>query len=72
MQVLGGVVMFNSYEVGTSIVTFITKVIDEAHAAGSIGDRAKLDGISIADAGYAESEWGDRIYDPSYKKADWK
>jgi hypothetical protein len=31
-----------------------------------------LDAISIAESGYAKNEWGDRIYDPNYQKANWK
>lgn len=69
------VVMINSYETGSSVVTFFTKVI--RNAAGSqegapVGDRARLDAISIADPSYADSEWGERVYDPKYKKIQWK
>jgi len=74
-----GVVMMNSYEVGSNIVTFITKVSDgdsspstESGKSSAIADRARLDAISIADAGYAQSEWGDRVYDPNYQRIEWK
>lgn len=69
LQVADGVVLLNSYEVNGTIVTFTTKVMS---GQGEIADRAKLDGVSIATAEYAKSEWGDRIYDPAYKKVEWK
>jgi hypothetical protein len=70
-----GIVMMNSYEAATSVVTFFTKVIRST--AGSqdstpVADRAKLDAISIADAAYADSEWGQRASDPRYKQIEWK
>jgi hypothetical protein len=37
-----------------------------------VAEHAELDAITIADAEYAKSEWGDRIYDPKYKKIEWK
>lgn len=78
IQLQDGIAMTNSYEVGTNIVTFITKVgteflrLKESGQSGSIADHASLDAISIAAVGYAKDEWGDRIYDPNYKKIDWK
>ena len=36
------------------------------------GPDAKLEAISLANPGYAKSEWGDRVYDPAYKKIEWK
>jgi hypothetical protein len=73
-----GVVLFNSYQIGTDVVTFISKVSGEASLSKSTGqetalaDRAKLDAISVADAGYAAAEWGERIYDPKYRNPEWK
>ncbi len=71
--------MMNSWEVGTAVITFYTKIsrqqYSRAKASGlnpSPADYAKLDAISIADAAYAKSEWGDRIYDPQYKRIEWK
>jgi hypothetical protein len=74
-----GFVMMNSWEVGTVVITFYTKIeadeYDRVKATGanpSPADYARLDAISIADADYAKSEWGDRVYDPQYKKIEWK
>jgi hypothetical protein len=73
-----GAVMLNSYEVGNTVVTFYNKISNaevgrlDPEGQGTIADHARLDAISIADADYAKSEWGDRIYDPQYKKVDWK
>ena len=75
IDIADGVVMINSYEAGTSVVTFFTKIVGapaKSGIGGPVGDRAKLDAISIADAGYAKSEWGERVYDPKYKKIEWK
>jgi hypothetical protein len=78
VRIPNGVVMLNSYEIGTVVVTFYTKALKYSSSQTStdetppIADRAKLDAISIADADYAASEWGKRIYDPNYKKAEWK
>jgi len=79
ISVPDGVVLFNSYEVGNVVVTFITKVNDNGAVSVKpeevptpVADRAKLDAISIADAGYAETEWGTRLDDPQYKKPVWK
>lgn len=66
--------MLNSYEIGDVIVTFYTKTLKtistDSHTP--IADNAKLDAISITDNNYARDEWGKRIYDPAYKKAEWK
>lgn len=79
IETADGVVMVNAYEVGTVVVTFFTKISLQDHsqmqasgANSSAADYAKLDAISIADAGYAKSEWGDLVYDPQYKSAEWK
>lgn len=78
-QTLDGIVMMNSYEAGAVIVTFYTKVnrdefarLKASGANPSPADCAKLDAISIAADGYATSEWGERVYDPAYKKIEWK
>lgn len=74
-----GVVLFNAYEVGTKVVTFITKASKQDYARSKQGgagwdlaDHAKLDAILIADGDYAVYEWGPRVYDPGYKKIEWK
>ncbi|HUN89955.1 MAG TPA: hypothetical protein VMU28_14250 [Terriglobales bacterium] len=78
IQVPDGTVVMSSYEVGNAVVTFITKVpVDGEQAVpqpkgSDIADRATLDAISISDPKYAENEWGERIYDPKYKKVEWK
>ncbi len=80
IQVPDGVVMMSSYEFGNAVVTFITKIpvtgeqpsSPEAKPGSDIADQATLDAISISDPQYAENEWGTRVYDPKYKKAEWK
>jgi hypothetical protein len=79
VKIEDSVVMINSYEVGTLVITFYTKISRQDYsrmrAAGSNpspADYARLDAISIADPNYAKSEWGDRVYDPKYKKIEWK
>jgi hypothetical protein len=74
-----GIVMMNSYDAGGVIVTFYTKInrdefsrVKGSGANPSPADYAKLDAISTADDRYAKNEWGDRVYDPAYKKIDWK
>jgi len=74
-----GVVMLNSYEIGSVVVTFITKVNQDEYQQAQkssqhveVAEFARLDAISYADAEYAKDEWGERIYDPDYKKADWR
>ena len=74
-----GLVLMNSFEVGTAVITFYTKIngdefqrLKASGASPSPADYAKLDSISIADDAYAKSEWGDRVYDPAYKKIEWK
>jgi hypothetical protein len=73
-----GAVMLNSYEAGSVVVSFYNKVSNaevgrlDPDGQGTMADHARLDAISIADADYAKSQWGDRIYDPQYKKVDWK
>jgi hypothetical protein len=74
-----GLVMMNSYAVCTSVITFYTMIdrqeysrVKTSTANPSPADYARLDGISIAEESYAKSEWGDRVYDPAYKKVDWK
>jgi hypothetical protein len=74
-----GVVMMNSYEASGVVITFYTKVNRDEYARvkssgenPQLADYARLDAISIAASEYASSEWGDRVYDPSYKKIEWK
>lgn len=68
-EIPDGIVMMKSYEAGPVVVTFNTKINREEFtrlkASGAIpspADFAKLDAISIAEDGYARSEWGDRVY----------
>jgi hypothetical protein len=79
LEVRDGLVMMNSYEVGTNVVTFITKVSQLDYAtAKAAGDKrdlageAKLDAIMISDKDYALTQWGNRVYDLDYKKIEWK
>ena len=74
-----GVMLLNSWEAGNVVVTFYTRIsaADDAKVkAAGTGEAgaayAKLEGISIANTAYAKSEWGDRVYDPAYKKIEWK
>jgi hypothetical protein len=73
-----GAVLVNSYEATNVVITFYNKVSNtevatlDAEGHSSIADHARLDAISISDAAYAKSEWGERVYDPQYKKVDWK
>jgi len=68
-----GVTLLNSWEVSNVVVTFYSKIsaADFAKAQASGGgdtaaEYAKLSAISLANAAYAKSEWGDRVYDPAY------
>lgn len=73
-----GVVLLNSWETGSVVVTFYTRISPADYAkARASGENdaapdAKLEAISLANAAYAKSEWGDRVYDPAYKKIEWK
>ena len=56
-----GVVMINSYDAVGVLATFFTKVngtTGESKNSAPVADHAKLDALSIADAEYAKSEWG--------------
>lgn len=74
-----GVELMNSWEAGGVVVTFYTQISQadyaKAQAAGT-GDAAagyaKLFAISLTNAAFGKSEWGDRVYDPAYKKIEWK
>jgi len=76
LQAPDGLVLLNSYEVGTAVVTFYSHVaqsdFDRARSdSGAVADLARLIAISVAsDAYYAGDEGGERIYDPAYKKID--
>ncbi len=71
MNTASGLLMMNSYEVGTVIVTFLTLIapadIDKAKT-GELGDHARLVAISLASPGYAAHNWGMATNDPAYKK----
>jgi S1-C subfamily serine protease len=70
-----GIILLNSYEVGPTVVTFYTKVsrdsIVAARDAQKLPGLAVLDGISLADKEYADNAWGERVYDPRYKRIEW-
>jgi hypothetical protein len=73
-----GIMLQNSWEAGNVVVTFYTRINAADYArvrASGTSDAApdaKLEAISLANAAYAKSEWGDRTYDPAYKKIEWK
>jgi len=73
-----GVMLINSWETDNAVVTFYTRIsaADYAKAQAEGSDvatgYAKLDAISLANAAYTKREWGDRVYDPAYKKITWK
>ncbi|SEB62759.1 hypothetical protein [Terriglobus roseus] len=73
-----GAVLLNSYEVGDAVITFYNKVNNaevaklDPNGQSTFADHARLDAISIASQSYAMTEWGDRVYDPQYKKITWK
>lgn len=79
-----GVVLLNSYEVENVVLTFYTRIsgadyakvraAEAANPDGAATDAgyARLEGISMANAAYAKSEWGARVPNPAYKKVDWK
>jgi hypothetical protein len=78
-----GVILLNSYEVGNVVVTFYTRISGADYAkvqaarASATGtatgaEFARLEGISMANAAYATSEWGARVANTAYKKVDWK
>lgn len=71
--------MMNSYEAGNLVITFYTEIsrADELRMRASansesLADYARLDAISIAANEYARSEWGEPVYDPAYRKIEWK
>jgi hypothetical protein len=76
LETASNIVLLNSYEVGSAMVTFYTVIpkedFESAKAAANdnekFGSFAKLDAISIASGEYADKDWGDRILDPAYKK----
>lgn len=69
-RIEAGLVMMNAYEVGQTMVTFITLVppadFDKA-AAGEPAEYAMLVAISMASPAYAAEEWGERLPDERYK-----
>ncbi len=76
-QERAGVVLLNSYEVGSAIVTFYTAIAEQdfdkelaAEAESDAGRYARLNAVSLADKAYAESVWGDPSYDTAYKKLE--
>jgi hypothetical protein len=65
-----GLVMMNAYEVGQTMVTFITLVppadFDKA-SEGEPANYAMLVAISMASPAYAAEEWGERLPDDRYR-----
>jgi hypothetical protein len=73
----GAVILQNAYEVANVIMMLTTKV--EAADLPSImkdnsiiAKMAHLDAISICTPEYAKAMWGNRAYDPNYKKIEWR
>jgi hypothetical protein len=59
-------VLINSYDVGSVIATFVTKISGRPTRSQALSGDAFLVALSIADPGYADGAWGDRTYDPAY------
>ncbi len=76
LEVEGGAVTFNTYEIGDVLVTFVTKVRDqdlplvEKKRLG-LAEAAKLDAIILTTPDYAATNWGKQIKDPAYRKGVW-
>jgi hypothetical protein len=75
-EVQGGIVTFNSYEIGSVVVTFVTKVIDKdiprvASKEIELGQASKLDAIIIMSPEYADMTWGRTVRYSSYRKGRW-
>jgi hypothetical protein len=73
-----GIAVFNAYEVGGQVVTFITlvsatdapKVVDKAAA---LGDVARLDAVLLASPDYLRvMDWGAPVKDKVYKPIAWR
>ena len=75
-----GVMLLNSFEVENVVVTFYTRVTAQDYAKAANGgggstsgaEYYRLEGVSMSDAAYAKTEWGDRIPNPAYRKIEWK
>ena len=79
IKLANGIVMLNSFEVGSRVVTFFSKVSEQDYSKSKasesdwlVADHARLDAISIASSEYAQQEWGERVYDPGYTPVSWK
>jgi hypothetical protein len=72
VKVKDGVVMINSYEVGSIVATFVTKISGNPSRSQAMSGDAVLVALSIADPGYANSVWGARTYDQAYHPIEWK
>jgi hypothetical protein len=75
-EVEGGVVTFNSYEIGSVIVTFVTKVIDKdiprvKSNEIELGQASKLEAIIIMSPEYADMTWGRKVKDSNYRRGTW-
>ena len=71
MNTTEGLLMMNSYEVGSVIATFITLIAPqdlEKAKAGELSDHARLVAVSLASADHAAQNWGTATNDPAYKK----
>jgi hypothetical protein len=73
VKVADGVVLINSYEVGTAVATFVTKITGpQARIANIPPDQAVLVAMSLADPKYADGAWGRRSYDANYRPIAWR
>lgn len=77
----GGIVMLNSYEVGTTVLTVATKVdnidlpammAELKKGVPAMPKYARLVSLILADADYVRINWGERTYDKEYKKIELK
>lgn len=76
-KVEGGIALLNSYEVGSVIVTFITKIQNIDIPAiqknpSSLPGAATLDALILSDLDYVRINWGKAVYDTDYKPIQWK
>ncbi len=72
-----GIVLFNAYEVNTAIVIFYTRfgLADMPlmkNGADDIPTFARLVAVSLMSPEYAKSLYGQRSYDPVYRKIEWR
>jgi hypothetical protein len=73
----GGIALLNSYEVGSVIVTFVTKIQNIDFPViqtnpSALSKTATLDALILSESDYARINWGEAAYDTSYKPIQWK